>query len=283
MMGFTLSLFAQKAKRVCGDYTYYAEGNETPNQAKQKALEGAKLQALAAEFGTVVSQSTMIQSQSESGKEKNYFSQLSSSEVKGEWLEDLGKPEYKIDYIDNMLVVNCKICGKARELTNEAAEFEAKILQNGITDQCESTSFRANDNLYVKFKAPKDGYVAIYLVDEEPNAYCLLPYQKSDRQFFVKGDVENIFFYVPEEKKKNDKTNYRLVDEFVITCEGEMEQNIMYILYSPNPFSKALDNKVDENLPRMLSYENFNEWLSRCRKRDPKMGVKVVHLEISSK
>ena len=27
MMVFTLSLSAQKAKRVCGDYTYYAEGN----------------------------------------------------------------------------------------------------------------------------------------------------------------------------------------------------------------------------------------------------------------
>ena len=46
MMVFTLSLSAQKAKRVCGDYTYYAEGNETPNMAKQKALEGENCKLL---------------------------------------------------------------------------------------------------------------------------------------------------------------------------------------------------------------------------------------------
>ena len=79
MMVFTLSLSAQKAKRVCGDYTYYAEGNETPNMAKQKALEGAKLQALATEFGTVLSQSTLTNIGNDNGSEKNFFSQLSAS------------------------------------------------------------------------------------------------------------------------------------------------------------------------------------------------------------
>lgn len=278
MMVFTLSLSAQKAKRVCGDYTYYAEGNETPNMAKQKALEGAKLQALATEFGTVLSQSTLTNIGNDNGSEKNFISQLSASEVRGEWLEDIGTPEYSIDYVDNMLVVNCKICGKAREVTNEASEFEAKVLQNCIKDECESNTFRSKDNLYVKFKAPKDGYVAIYLIDEVPNAYCLLPYSNAfDRQCQVKGNKEYIFFYVPENQTDNS------VDELVITCEGEMEQNLMYILYSPNPFSKAIDTSVDKLLPRMLSYKDFNDWLSRVRKRDKKMGIKLVHLSITSK
>ena len=74
-----------------------------------------------------------------------------------------------------------------------------------------------------------------------------------------------------------------LFDELVITCEGEMEQNLMYILYSPNPFSKAIDTSVDKLLPRMLSYKDFNDWLSRVRKRDKKMGIKLVHLSITSK
>lgn len=33
---------AQRVKQVCGEYTYYAEGNESPNQAKLKAWEGAQ-------------------------------------------------------------------------------------------------------------------------------------------------------------------------------------------------------------------------------------------------
>ena len=55
---FPLILHAQRVKQVCGEYTYYAEGNESPNQAKLKAWEGAKVEALAREFGTIVSQST---------------------------------------------------------------------------------------------------------------------------------------------------------------------------------------------------------------------------------
>ena len=279
MMVFTLALSAQKAKRVCGEYTYYAEGNETPNQAKQKALEGAKMQALAAEFGTIVSQSTLMQSKTNNENEKNYFSQLSSSEVKGEWLEDLGQPEYKINYIDNTLVVHCKICGKARELSNDAAEFEATVLKNGLEDRFASTKFREGDYLYVKFQASQDGYAAVYLVDETPEAFCLLPYSDDkDGQQPVKHGKEYIFFSPAQKATLNES-----VDEIYITCQGEMEQNQLYVVFSPNQFSKAVDKQVSQSLPRQLSLEKFNEWLSRCRKRDPKMGVKVVHLEISKK
>ena len=70
---FTLPLFAQKAKRVCGEYTYYAEGNESPNQAKLKSLEGARINALAKEFGTVLSQNTLSISESNQGDDKDFF------------------------------------------------------------------------------------------------------------------------------------------------------------------------------------------------------------------
>ena len=55
---------------------------------------------------------------------------------------------------------------------------------------------------------------------------------------------------------------------------------MMYVVFSPKPFSKAMDNQVNEVLPRQLPYEKFSEWLTKCRKRDPKMGLKVIHLEI---
>lgn len=272
---FTLPLFAQKAKRVCGEYTYYAEGNESPNLAKQKSLEGARINALAKEFGTVLSQSTLSISESNQGDDKDYFSQLSSSEVKGEWLEDLGEPEYKIDFIDNMLIVNCKVCGTAREITNEAADFETMVLRNGVEKRFASTKFVDGDNLFVQFRSPQDGYVAVYLVDETPTAFCLLPYMdNTSGQQAVKHNEEYVFF-----SPKDSKTGCN-VDEFVITCAGEVERNMMYVIFSPKPFSKAMDNQVDEDLPRQLPYEKFSEWLTKCRKRDPKMGLKVIHLEI---
>jgi hypothetical protein len=41
-----------------------------------------------------------------------------------------------------------------------------------------------------------------------------------------------------------------------------------------------MDAQMDEGLPRELSYEAFNKWLTTCRKRDTQMGVQVMQLEI---
>lgn len=274
----SLPLCAQKVQRVCGEYTYYAEGNESPNQAKAKALEGAKLQAIAAEFGTVVSQSIVSKETSDNGRENSYFSQLSDSEVKGEWLEDEGEAEYRIEYVQDMLAVTCKVCGKARAITNEAIEFEATVLKNGTERRFADTRFRHGDDLFLYFRAPADGYVAVYLIDEAPTAYCLLPYMdNADGQQPVRHNEEYVFF-----SPRHSKTGGE-VDEFTLTCGGEREQNRLYVVFSPQPFTKAQDDQTDKRLPRQLAYEDFNRWLGKCRRHDPKMGVKVMHLEIMNK
>ena len=266
---------AQKVMQVCGEYTYYAEGNESPNQAKLKAWEGAKLQALAKEFGTVVSQSTTQSETMVNGQEQSYFSQLSSTEVKGEWLEDVGEPEYKVEFTDDMLVVRCRACGKARELSNEAVDFSATILRNGTEARFADVNFRNGDDMFLLFRSPADGYVAVYLVDATQTVYCLLPYMgNAAGQQSVRHNEEYIFFSPTHAKEKGT------VDEYTLTCNDGMERNQVYVIFSPQPFTKALDDQVDAGLPRQLEYEKFSRWLTSCRRRDPKMGVKVMHIEI---
>lgn len=267
---------AQRVRQVCGEYTYYAEGNESPNQAKLKAWEGAKLEALAREFGTVVSQSTTQSETSADGRETSYFSQLSSTEVKGEWLEDVGEPEYEMDFTDDMLVVKCRACGKARELSNEAVDFEALVLRNGTERKFADVSFRGGDDMYLLFRSPADGYVAAYLVDETPTAYCLLPYiGNADGQQPVRHGREYVFFSADKAEEGSGE-----VDEYTLTCAGDVERNRLYVIFSPEPFTKALDSQVSDALPRQLSYEDFSRWLGTCRKRDKKMGVKVMYIEL---
>lgn len=272
---FPLTLCAQRVQRVCGEYTYYAEGNQSTNDAKLAALEAAKLQAIASEFGTVITQSNVQKETSVNGEESSYFSQLSASEVKGEWMEDIGEPEYEISFVQDMLVVKCKVCGRARELSNEAVDFTAMVLRNGTEAKFADANFRNGDDMFLLFRSPADGYVAIYLIDETPNAYCLLPYMDNSKgQQAIKHNEEYVFFS-PAKALKGEQA-----DEYTLTCDKEIERNQIYVIFSPKPFTKALDSQADESLPRQLSYENFARWLSTCRKRDPKMGVKVMHIEI---
>lgn len=273
---FPLTLSAQKTEKVCGEYIYYAPADKTLEQAKHIALERAKLQALADEFGTIISQSNATMMKNENGKTDSHFFSLSNSEVKGEWIEDQGEPEYKISYEQEMLVVKCSVCGKARALTNKAVDFSALILRNGTEEKFASVDFRNGDDMFLFFQAPTNGYVAAYLVDQTPTAYCLLPYQRDGSgQQPVKHGEKYVFF-----SPKNAKENHSIVDEYTLTCNGAIEHNQIYVIFSPNPFTKALDSQQNSLLPRELSYEEFSQWLGKCRKRDEKMGVKRMDIEI---
>ena len=272
----SLPLCAQKTQKVSGEFTYYAAGNESVNQAKTKALEGAKIKALAKVFGTVISQDTYSAEKVSDGKSSSTFNQLTSSEVKGEWIEDIKEPEFIVNYIQDALVVTCKVNGSAREISNESTAFEAVVLRNGTNKRYEDVHFKDKDDLYLYFRSPVDGYVAVYLVDEAPTAYCLLPYLNNRTgQHKVKGGEEYVFF-----NAKGLKTNTE-IDELSLACDNDLENYKMYVLFSPNPFTKAVDNMTTENQPRQLSYNDFTKWLGKVRRREPKMGMNVIKFDVS--
>lgn len=276
LMLVPMTMSAQRVKKVCGEYTYYAEGHESLNEAKMKALEAAKMEAIAKEFGTVISQSTSQEESLDDGVEHSFFAQLNSTEVKGEWIEDIGEPQYKISYTDDMLIVKCSVCGNARETTNKAVEFEATILRNHPELKDAEVHFHSNDDMFLHFQSPASGYIAVYLIDESHNAFCLLPYMNDvDGQQLVKGGKEYIFFSIDRaETEKN------IVDEYTLTCSNVIERNKVYVIFSKKPFTKAVDHQVSEGLPKQLGYAEFSHWLGRQRAHDPEMGVKVMHIEI---
>ena len=211
------------------------------------------------------------------GSTQTDFTSLSSSDVKGEWLETIGEPKYEISYEQGMLVVKCAVSGKARELVATQNSFVAKILRNGTEDRFESDNFKSGDDLYLSYQSSTKGYVAVYLIDDSKNAYCLLPYQSSqDGKVRVDANTRYVFF--------NSKTAAPLfqpadVDEYNMTCEKAAETNYIYVISSPNPFIKAIDNAV-AGLPRELKYEDFQKWLTKNRTADKDMQVEIKTISV---
>jgi hypothetical protein len=277
---FSTMLFAQQTQTICGEYTYKAPENVSPEQAKQTALERAQLEAMAKEFGTIVSQNNAIAIKNENEKSDIQFFSLSGSEVKGEWLEDTKMPEYTVSYEQNMLIVNVSICGKAREITGAGVDFSAKILCNGVDARYENNRFKNGDDIYLLFQSPVEGYLAVYLLDDTPTAYCLLPYQSdASGQVKVNAGKEYVFF----SPKHVDYTEAAMVVEYILTTKKSVEQNFLYIIFSPNEFTKANDRKAAEGevvLPRKLPFEEFQKWLVKNRNRDKDMKVVVKGITI---
>lgn len=269
---------SQKIKKVCGEYTYYVPEDVPRSQAMRIALNRARIQALADEFGTVVSQTNSGYQKNDNGQTDSHFFSIDATEVKGEWIADEGTPEYTYDMNpeDGTLVITCRVCGKAREIVNAQTDITVKVLRNGTEEKYESDTFTSGDDMYLYFRSPVDGYLAVYLVDETPAAYCLLPYRRDgDGQQEVKHGQEYVFFS-PHHAGKDAA----VLDEYTLTCARELEHNQLYVIFSSQPFTKALDRQEHDLIPRQLSYEDFTRWMVDCRKKDTKMGIVVKELTI---
>lgn len=271
-----IGISAQQEQIVEAKYIYYAQNNETLEEAKLKAFERAKIQAIADVYGTVVSQTNSTKLHNKNGQSSVDFLSIGGSEVKGEWIETYKGPDYNIRYEDNILVIEVYIKGLVREMVYAPVMFEAKLLRNGLDKKYESHNFEDGDDLYMFFCSPLSGYLAIYMVDDTGIVYCLLPYQKSDGNAYPVFANKNYILFSTESVSRCQEP---FVDEYVMTCKGKREINIFYIIFSPNSFAKVL-GKMNEDILQ-IKYEDFQKWLAFNRKHDKKMQVmkKIVTIE----
>ena len=243
-------------------------------EAKRTALDRAKIQVLAETFGTVMDMSAATSIAGESISTRA----LSESQVRGEWIETVGNPIITGLLSGGNFAFKVDIKGKVREITSASIQFDAKVLCDRPDMSCEKTEFKSGQALYLYFHSSVDGWVAVYLFDGNNDVSCLLPYQsQSEGVFAVKGGKE--YFFFSEEKAYGISSD--LVDDYQMICSGEQELNRIYVICSPNRFTKALDKTSDKQLPRQLSYTDFRSWMSRLKMADRLLGVKTIDISIS--
>ncbi len=174
---------------------------------------------------------------------------------------------------------NCSATLKKLTLlkNTNAIDFKAKILCNGIDDKFENNRFKNGDDLYLSFQSPVNGYLAVYLEGEDGQVSCLLPYHNQKNGIYPINANHRYLFFDSGSAPVNEKAQ---VVEYKMTCNNKSELNQIYIIFSPNKFTKASDYAIQEGLPRQLPRKDFQAWLTMCRKRDNEMNVKKVEIII---
>lgn len=273
------TLWAQRVQKVSGEYTYFVPENVSLDQARMIALDRAKIQLIADEFGTVVGNTNVTRVENTNGSSDVKMMSLGASEVKGEWLETIGEPKYDVGYENDMLYIKVTVSGRIREIVSASIDIKAKILRNGTDDRFEGYEFKEGDDMYLSFQSPVDGYLTVYLYDGDNNVFCLLPYQSQNTgQIPVKANRNYLFF----SSKDSEDIPSHVVDEYALTCSKELELNRIYAVFSPNSFTKALDSQGNDiNVPRYLEFADFQEWLSKCRMRDLDMTLVTKDITIT--
>lgn len=244
------------------------------DEARANALMRAKIQAVEDHFGTTVQQNNATQVIANGSDSKIQFHSQSESEVRGEWVETVGTPQFKVWY-ESGLVVKVTLRGYIRPIEDASTLFDVKILCNGTATRFERADFRDGDDLFMQFTSPVDGYIAVYLSDFQ-NVYCLLPYPDDNGNASpVKGGKTRVLF------SYDHRDTGESVKQYHMTCDGGTESNMIYVCFSTNSFDKAIDAANGRQLPRMLSVADFHKWLSRCRRNDRAFQVKEYSITVT--
>lgn len=274
----SLNLQAQELRTASGSELFVIPKNMTLEQAEASAVEQAKLRIIADNFGTIVdSGTTMIMSNSNGESYSRSFT-FGETEVKGEWIETTSGPFIEKKVINDEFVLEVTIAGKIREIVTAPVLFNAKVLRNGVTDNCESDSFRNGDYMYMSFQSPEDGYLSIYITDGN-DVQCLYPYKGLPSEYMhVSADIRHLFF----SKEHSGIIDPNRVDKCRLGCQNDNEPNRIYLIFSPNKYSKAVDYSASEDkMPRHLSFKEFHNWLSKLRRLDKELTCQTFDILIS--
>lgn len=278
LLFFPLSAQAQREADVSGKYVYVVSENDniTLKDAKQKCLELAKAAAIRDEFGEMIT-SDVIDSSVETNGESasSYFWENTVARAKGDWLGDIEQPKLDIKYEDGKLIFTAEVKGRAREIIQSKIDLKWEIMKDGNDKKKVASIFESRERVYVNFRSPADGYVAIYLIVGDDETSCLLPYPKDkDGRFEVRAGRDYLFF--------DPKEDYQAVP-YRLKTQRRVENNQLVIIYSPNPFTKCNDRAGDELHPSSLNTHDFQKWLLKCQREDRDMVVNKKWVKIYQK
>jgi len=177
--------------------------------------------------------------------------------------------------------ITCNIKGKIKRATPKANIEFATLSCPKLN--CRSTTFTSGEQLYLHFKSPLDGYLSVYL-DDGNTVNRLLPYTSAQNSSSVnvKADKDYFFFVKGESNPELGKS-----DEVELYTLRSHEYNTLYIIFSEVNYYKPIlsQEKAAENgyiLPKSLSKNKFEEWLSNNRATLDDFLDRIVNLEIIS-
>lgn len=291
----SITAFCQKAEVV--DITETAEifatKNESEASAKQRAIEAAQLEGLYKAFGMSISQMYEITESSEDGTQA--FS-ISTTDVNGEWIQDLAEPKITVKPSDGGYWYIATVKGRGRRIAREHVDLDVRFLYGLDEDrqQCKG-DYDEGDNFYLYFCSPIDGYLTVYLRDDDENQtmQAILPYEgQGGEAYTIKADKKYIFF----SKEKAEPEMAKFTRALKLYSRKWVDVNTVYIVFSPNPFSrsKTTENKSEEQtvnigsqkinlMPRETTAKNFRKWLSKRQCEDYKLQLKQKQITIKKK
>ncbi len=282
--------FAQRIKQASGEAQARLEEHMSKDELKERLKKQAIIKAIENTYGTAVSQDTRIEVKDGHTR----FDIEGSTRIRGEWLKTTS-----VTYSEEIrnvktregnrmeLWVKCKIDGKVREILRPEVVFNC-FTGNCPEKRCQTTIFKNGEPMYLFFKAPVDGYLSVFIV-ENGRAFRILPYQRMPALYAhnvpVEANKEYVFFSNYRSHDYFPDFSFYLADELLMITESEEEKLELYVVFSEVSYSAPMldEKKVFENgeeIPKSLTVDLFKKWLEDNRVYNAGFNYKATTLRI---
>ncbi|OQX99575.1 MAG: hypothetical protein B6I20_09795 [Bacteroidetes bacterium 4572_117] len=279
---------------------------ESKNATKERALQLAKINALENAYGVLVIQGNTVYVENKKTGEKvetnSTFKMIGSTAVKGEIIQVV-KTDYKEikkkekirgSKKKTIIFIECKLELHTKELKNTKIAVETYTL-NSTKIIKPITDFYQGDDLFLYFRSPVNGFVTVYLDDNE-NAQCLLPYTRMPKGFEeampVIADKEYLFFSDKPEFNYFEEDDFFAEDTYELYSSSEKDINRLFVVFSKKPLNKPILNddgntkvlleldKENYTLPRVIKSQVFHEWLLKIQQIRDDLVIKNIMISI---
>ena len=275
LLPLSLSAKGPRTYRESGSYTFVYPTNIAATEIKVRAIHDAKTAILEAKFGRDISQHNSLKIINGDNESKTEFNTFSTSNVDGRWLETIGEPIVEIINIDldkGLYVVEVFIEGIIQERTSAVIDIDARLLRNGTDLRYEDTNFRDGDYIHLYFRTPTDGYITIFLDDNDGHVVYLRQYKNSSEATRV--DALKTYTLL----KSDDY--YDNVVEYNLSCDSGIEDyNTIHIIFSPNYYTISESMVLEDEIYTMESI-TFNKWLGKLQQQDSNITHKAINITI---
>ena len=160
----------------------------------------------------------------------------------------------------------------SQPLNMNKTEILTDTRRNGTKQKHRTESFHEGDSLYLFFRSNKDGWLTVWLADDEGTVYRLLPYrgQRYAQQIESNRDY---FFFSPNDNKNAD------VYETIVAENKEKETNIIYIVFSTEDYMPADTKDNNRSLPFFTYKKEFKKWIEELKEKNA-VEIKEVNIDI---
>jgi len=273
---------AQKPIQVSSSYTMVLERNRTIEETEKLCIEQARLTALAGEFGTSVTETTVNSTADKNGTTENSFHVLTRTNVGGEWITDHQKPVITWQCQDDELLVRVEVSGTARAFPKKGKTDLVFFTCTSSDANREETNFKERESLNAVFQTAQNGYMSVYYIDRQSQlASRLLPTGngKDIDALEVNADKRYVLF----NRTKAHSYGWSAMNSEIELSLPSGKTSVMdevVVVFAPESFSKPLHTGSKEGLSELPLVE-FENWLTALKVRQPLAQEKRVAITIT--